>query len=127
MALCSDDKSKIYVAKPDVPALTEVRGFESITPKLVNLEALDHEKHKSFLTPNVALRFDIPASTDKSFVRGNVYYTVSGSIFYCRSAFRHGVMLCKITKGLEHIPPILMRYTDGGIDQRNTLEFCPSM
>ena len=78
--------------------------------------------HKSAFTPNVALRSDIPTSTDKSFVRGNVYYTVSNSVFQSSSPFRHGVMLCKTIKELEHVPPILMKYTDGETDQRNTLE-----
>ena len=31
-------------------------------------------------------------------------------------------MLCKIIKELEHVPPVLMKYTDSGTDQRNTLE-----
>ena len=100
---------------------TGLRGSESITPKLVTLEALDHDIHKSPLTPNVALRCNIPASTDKSFVRGYNYYTVSDSIFQSSSPFRHGVILCKIIKELEHVPPILMKYTDVGTDQRNTL------
>ena len=32
-------------------------------------------------------------------------------------------MLCKIIKELEHVPPILTKYTDSGADQRNTLEY----
>ena len=30
--------------------------------------------------------------------------------------------LCKIIKELEQVPPILMKYTDGGTDQRKTLD-----
>ena len=101
---------------------TGVRGRESIIPKLVTLEALDNDMHKSSLTPSVALRCDISASTDKFFFRGNVYYTVSDSVFQSSSPFRRGVMLCKIIKELEHVPPILMKYTDGGKDQRNMLQ-----
>ena len=81
MAFCRNDKSKIHVGEPDAPVWTGVRGRESIIPKSVTLEALDNEMHKSSLTPNVALQCEIPASTDKSFVRGNDYYTVSDSIF----------------------------------------------
>ena len=78
--------------------------------------------HKSFLTPNVALRCDTLISTDKSFARENVYYTVDDSAFQSSSPFRHGVILCKIIKELEPVPPYLMKYTDGGTNQRNTLE-----
>ena len=122
MAFCSDDKSKIHVGEPDVSLLTGVRGRESITPKVVTLEALDHGMYKSSLSRIVVLHYDIPASTDKSFVRGNVYYNASHSVFQSSSLFHHGVMLCKIIKELEHVPPILMKYTDGGTDQRNKLE-----
>ena len=108
----------IHVGEPDVPISTGVRGRENIIPKSVTLKELDHDMHKSSLTPNVALRFDIPAST-KSFVRGNVYYTVSYSVFQSSTPFRHGVMLCKI---IEHVPTILMKYTNGETDQRNTLD-----
>ena len=121
MAFCSDDKSKIHIGERNAPVSTGVRGSESITPKLVTVEALNHDIHKSSLTPNVALWCNIPASTDKSFVRGYVYYTVSDSVFQSSSPSRHGVMLCKIIEELEHVPPILMKYTDGGTDQRNTL------
>ena len=31
-------------------------------------------------------------------------------------------MLCKIIRELKHILPILMKYTNGGTNQRNTLE-----
>ena len=122
MVFCSDDKSKIHVGEPDALVSTGVRGRENITSKSVILEPLDHYMHKSSLTPNVALRCDMPASTDKSFVKGNVYYTVSDSAFQSSSPFRHGVTLCKIIKELEHVPPILMKYTYGGTDQRNALE-----
>ena len=109
MAFCSDDKSKIHVGEPNAPVSTGVRGWESITPKSVTTGALDHDIHKSSLTPHVALRCDIPASTDKSFVSGNVYHTVNASVFQSSSPFCHGVMLCKIIKELEHVPPILMK------------------
>ena len=92
MAFCSHDKSKIHAGEPNAFMSTEVRQRESITPKSVTLEALDLDMHKSSLTPNIALPCDIPASTDKSFVRGNVYYTVSNSVFQLSSPFRHGVV-----------------------------------
>ena len=108
MEFSSDHKSKIHVEEPDAPVLTGVKRRESIPPKSVTLQALDPDMNKSSLTLNVALRCDILASTDKSFVRGKVCYTVSGSVFQSSSPVRHGVMLCKIIEELEHVPPILM-------------------
>ena len=122
MGFYSDDKSKIHVKEPNAPVSTGGRGRESITPKSVTFEALDHDMHRSSLTPNVALRCDIPASPDKFFVKGNVYYTASDSVFQSSSPFRHGRMLCKIVKELEHVPPTLMKYTNGGADRGDTLE-----
>ena len=77
---------------------------------------------KSSLTPNVALRCDIPTSTNKSFVRGNVYCTLSDIVFLQSCSFHHRVMLRKIVKELELVLPILIKYKNGGTDQRNTLE-----
>ena len=48
MVFCSDDKSKIHVGEPDALVSTGVRGRESITPKSVTLEGLDHDMHKSY-------------------------------------------------------------------------------
>ena len=86
MAFCSDDKSKIHVVEPDTPVSIGVRGRENITPKMFIL-VLDHYMHKSSLTPDVGLRCDIPGSTDKCFLRGNVHYTVSDSLFSCLLPF----------------------------------------
>ena len=77
---------------------------------------------KSSLTPNVALRCDIPTSTNESFVRGNVYCTLSDIVFLQSSSFHHRVMLRKTVKELELVLPILIKYKNGGTDQRNTLE-----
>ena len=76
MAFCRDDKSNVHVRETDAIVSTGVRAHKSITPKWVTLEALDHDLPKSFLTSNVALKCDILASTDKSFIRGNLNYTV---------------------------------------------------
>ena len=75
LAFCSNDKSKIHDKESDAPLKAGVRGCESITlqSRLVS--------HKPSLSLNVALRCDILTSTDKSFVRRNVYYTVSDSVF----------------------------------------------
>ena len=56
----------------------EFKRRQNIISKLANLEALDHAMYKSVL--RLMLHF-IPVSIDKSFVRANVYYTVSDSVF----------------------------------------------
>ena len=119
---CCDDKSKIHVGEPDAPVSTGVRGKTSIATKDTTFEALDHDLYKSSLTPNVVLRCKIPESAEKSFVRGQVYVSVSDSVFQASNPFRHGVMLTKIYSELLEKPTVLLKYTDGGTDQRNTLE-----
>ena len=117
-----DDKSKIHVGEPGAPVSTGVRGKTSITTKDTTLEALDHDLYKSSLTPNVVLKIETPETSDKSFVKGQVYFTVSDSIFQSSSPFRHGAMLVKIFVTLSQKPSTLLKYTDGGTDQRNNLE-----
>ena len=117
-----DDKSKIHVGEPDAPVSTGVRGKTTITTKDTTLEALDHDLYKSSLTPNVVLKIKVPETPDKSFVRGQVYVTVSDSVFQSSSLFRHAVMLANIYETLFEKVFTLIKYTDGGMDQRNTLE-----
>ena len=119
---CCDDKSKIHVGEPNAPVSTGVRGKTSIATTDTTLEALDHDMYKSSLTPNVILQCEVPESVNKSFVRGQVYFTVSDSVLQSSSPFRHGVMLLKVYNELERKPSIVLKFTDGGTDQRNTLE-----
>ena len=74
---------------------TGVRGKTTITTKNTTLEALDHDLYKSSLTPNVVLKIKVPETPDKAFVRGQVYVTVSDSVFQSSSPFRHAVMRSK--------------------------------
>ena len=122
MVFCCDDKAKVHVGEPTAPVSTGVRGRTSIVPLSTTLEALGHDLHKSSLTPNIVLKCDIPVTIDRSFVQGNVYYTVSDSVFQSSSQFRHGVMLKHVVSSLPDMPSVLMKYTDGGTDQRNNLE-----
>ena len=117
-----DDKAKVHVGEPTAPVSTGVSGRTSIVPLSTTLEALDHDLHKSSLTPNIVLKCDIPVTIDRSFVQGNVYYTVSDSVFQSSSPFRHGVMLKHVVSSLPDMPSVLMKYTDGGTDQSNNLE-----
>ena len=122
MVFCCDDKAKVHVGEPTAPVSTGVRGRTSIVPLSTTLEALDHDLHKSSLTPNIVLKCDIPVTIDRSFVQRNVYYTVSNSVFQLSSPFRHGVMLKHVVSSLPDMPSVLMKYSDGGTDQRNNLE-----
>ena len=97
---------------------TGVHGKTTITTKDTTSEALDHDLYKSSLTQNVVLKIKVPETPDKSFVRGQVYVTVSDSVFQSSSPFRHAVVLANIYETLF----TLIKYTDGGTDQRNTLE-----
>ena len=105
MLFCCDDKAKVAVGEPGAPISTGVRGRKTITPASITLEALDHDIHKASLTPNVVLKCEVPSSVEKSFVRGNVYFLVSDSVCQGSTPFRHGVMLAKIAKNFENVPP----------------------
>ena len=76
----------------------------------------------SSLTPSVVLQCHIPDSVEQSFVRGKVTTVINDSIFQTSSPFRHAAILKKVTESLEKQPSIILKYTDGGTDQRNTLE-----
>ena len=84
--------------------------------------ALDHDMTKASLTPSVVLQCNIPENTNKSFVNGIVTTAINDSVFQSSNPFRHAAMLTKILESNEVKPPIMMRFTDGGTDQRNTLE-----
>ena len=100
-----------------MPVSAEVRGRESITPKSVSLEALDHDIPKSSFTPNVALRLHqlIKLWLGEMFITPSLIASFSRHLPFVRE-------LCKIIKELEDVPPNLMKYTNGGTDQRNALE-----
>ena len=117
---CCDDKAKVHVGEPGAPVSTGVRGKTSITTSATTLEALNHDLYKSSLTPNVVLKCKIPDSVEKSFIRGQVYASVSDSVFQASNPFRHGVMLRNIYNKSNELASTFLKYTDGGTDQRNT-------
>lgn len=117
-----DDKAKVPVGEPAAPVSTGVRGRMSIAPTSTTLGALDHDMHKASLTPSVVLECDVPDTVAKSFVRGKVTVSVSDSVFESSDPFRHSVMISNILKQKDESPPILMKFTDGGTDQRCSLE-----
>ena len=121
---CCDDKSKIKIEEPGAPILTGVRGKSSIAPSSTTLVAVDHDIGKGSLTPSVVLNVKLkenPSAND-SFVRGKVTTSINDSVFQPSCPFRHAAMLAKILEKEEQIPSVLFKYTDGGTDQRNTLE-----
>lgn len=56
----------------------------------------------------------MPKAADKSFVRG-VVTTIT-------NPFRHATAIIRVLENQAEKPKILMKFTDGGTDQRNTLE-----
>ena len=119
---CCDDKAKIPVGEPGVFVSTGVRGKKSIAPTTSVLGALDHDMTKCSVTPSVYFKVLIPDTVDQSFYRGIMYVSVNDSVFQTSSPFRHAASLVKVMGQAQNYPKILLRFTDGGVDQRNTLE-----
>ena len=119
---CCDDKAKIPVGEPGLPVSTGVRGRKSIAPTATTLVAADHDMTKASLCPSVYLKCQTPDSPERSFVRGKVNVVVNDSAFQMSNPFRHAVMMTKILQQEEKIPSVVLKFADGGTDQRNTLE-----
>jgi hypothetical protein len=120
---CCDDKAKVNIGEPGVVLSTGVRGRQTITPSSTTLVAADHDVHHiGSLTPSVYLKVDIPENPKESFVRGEVTVCVNESVFQASNPFRHAVVLAKEVMDMHERPAILLRFSDGGTDQRNTLE-----
>jgi hypothetical protein len=81
--------------------------------------------HKGALTPSVYLHNAIPETSEQSFCRGQVTVVVNDNILQQSSPIRHAaamiaIMLAKYSN--DTMPSMLMKFSDGGTDQRNTLE-----
>ncbi len=112
-----DDKAKINVGEPGIVVSTGVRGKQTLAPSSSTLSAVDYDMHhKGSLTPSVYLHCDIPCDAKKSFVRGQITTVVNDAIFQTSNA----AALVKLLK--DNSPPVLLKFSDGGTDQRNTLE-----
>lgn len=110
----------VSIGEPKAPVSTGVRGKATIVPVNSTLCALDHDMTKASLTPSVYLKCDIPESAAQSFVQGEVTNVVNDSVFETSGPFRHAASLVKIA--VKEDKKILLRFTDGGTDQRNNLE-----
>ncbi|XP_070559193.1 uncharacterized protein [Ptychodera flava] len=119
---CCDDKAKVPFGEPGHAVSTGVRGKKTITPTGTTLCALDHDMTKASLTPSVILQCTIPENVEKSFVRGKVTTVVNDSVFQQSTPFRHAAQLTKIFRQHDIKSTILLKYSDGGTDHRNTLE-----
>jgi len=87
------------------------------------LVAADHDvHHKGSLTPSVLLHCDIPDSVDRSFVQGQVTVFVNDLVFQASNPFCHAVQLIQTMTQHGDIPPVLLKFSDGGTDHRNTME-----
>ena len=116
----SDDKAKVSVGEPRFAVSTGVRGRTSLAPIQTTLVPADYDIKKASLTPSVYLRCAIPDTIQETFLRGKVFTLVNDSVFQESSPFRHAAALVRLEK--ESPPSLLAKFTDGGVDQRNTLE-----
>ena len=123
-----DDKAKVPFGEPGHLLSTGVRGKQSLVPSSSTLGAEDHDVHyKGLLTPSVYLQSTIPPTADKSFCRGKVTVIVNDNVLHLQSSspLRHSASLLALLRTRYHdsvIPPMVLKYSDGGTDQRNTLE-----
>ncbi|XP_078662871.1 uncharacterized protein LOC144906461 isoform X3 [Branchiostoma floridae x Branchiostoma belcheri] len=105
------------------PGRPGVRGKKTLAPSKTTLSAADHDlRHKGSLTPSVYHQCDIPEDADKSFYRGTVTVVVNDSVFQASSPFRHTAAILKILRQKKERPKVFLKYSDGGTDQRNTLD-----
>lgn len=120
--LCSDDKAKVPFEEPGAAVSTAVRGKKSIVPTAASLVAMDHDMKKGSLVPSVNLLCEIPSSIHMSFVRGKVFTAVNDSVLQSVNPFRPAASQPRFLLTEKRRKPILLKYTDGGTDQRNNLE-----
>ena len=121
--LFCDDKAKVPFGEPGSAVSTGVRGRMSIVPTATTLGALDHDmQSKASLVPSVTLECNIPVAVDESFVRGQVHTVINDAVFQTTSGFRHAAVTIRRIKEKQQPPLVIMKFTDGGTDQRNNLE-----
>ena len=117
------DKAKVRVGEPGTAVSTGVRGRMGIVPTSTTLGALDHDmQSKASLVPSVILECNIPYAVDESFVQGQVHTAINNAVFQVASGFRHAASTIRLMKEKQQPPPVIMKFTDGGTEQRNNLE-----
>jgi len=88
----------------------------------MELTSSDHDFTKFSLTPSVIFFCDIPKDISESFYNGQVYVSYKNTVFQPSFALRHSTEFYKtlLQQYDENLPEILLLYTDGGPDHRNT-------
>jgi hypothetical protein len=119
--ICADDKHKIPIGE-GIATSSGVRNKPSLVPTNMNLSSSDHDFTKFSLTPSVIFFSDIPTCISESFYNGQVYVSFKNTVFQPSSAIRHSTEFYKtlLQQYNENPPEILLLYTDGGPDHRNT-------
>ena len=110
-----DDKAKVPFGDPGSAVSSGVRGKKTIVPTSTTLASLDHDMTKASLTPSVMLRCNVPETIHGLFVRGKVTTIVNDSVFQQASPFRHAAILAKLLCNSDVVPPVLLKFTDGGL------------
>ena len=97
----------MYFCEPNLALSTGVRGKKSIAPSNSVLVAADHDLHyKGSLTPSVYMVVKFRTQL-KSFTVEKL------------TSMRHASAM---VKSLEEQPSVILKFSDGGTDHRNTLE-----
>lgn len=122
--LFCDDKAKVPFGEPGHVVSTGVRGRSSLAPTTSTYNAADHDfNHKGSLTPSVYFDSVIPESVQTSFYRGKIHVSVKDSVFQQSNPLRHGAAMLHILRNRQGgVPPVLAKFSDGGTDQRITLQ-----
>lgn len=120
---CVDDKAKVSYGEPGHVLSTGVRGRMTLTPVTTTLVAEDRDVyHKGSFTPSVYFKCFIPSSPKESFCRGTVKVVLNDTIYQTSNLFWHAASMCRIYKQSINQTTVLLKFSDGGTDQRNTLE-----
>lgn len=119
--ICADDKHKVPIGE-GIATSSGVRNKASLVPANMELTSSDHDFTKLSLTPSVIFFCDIPKDISESFYSGQVYTSYKNTVFQPSSALRHSTEFYKtlIQQYDRNLPEILLFYTDGGPDHRNT-------
>ncbi len=123
--LSVDDKAVIPVGEPNNPISTGVRSHnKSITSVGTQLAASDHDFHIAGAVPSVDFLIDVPESVSDSFYQGSIHVTLKDKVFQASTPMRHAAETVKILResksddGVNLSKPILLKFSDGGPDQR---------
>ena len=119
--ICADDKHKVPIGE-GIATSSGVRNKPSLVPSNMELSSSDHDFTKISLTPSVIFFCDIPTCISESFYSGQVYVSYKNTVFQPSSALHHSTEFYKtfLQQYNGNIPEILLLYTDGGPDHRNT-------